>query len=33
MADNLYLTLIKKFDGDVFFPHWETTFPKVSFQK
>lgn len=30
MADNLYLTLINhSFDGDVFFPDWKKTFPKL----
>ena len=30
LADNLYLTLINhSFDGDVFFPDWKKTFPKM----
>ena len=34
LADRLYLTLIEaEFDGDVFFPSWESTFTRVLSRK
>ena len=34
LANRLYITLIdKKFDGDVYFPTWESTFSRVVSRK